>query len=284
MELKKILQILLRRKWIISQAFLVIFITALLSCLFLPRVYEASSSVMIGRAEAASSLLSNLGMDKFQAGGNEVNIENYLELSTTDSIIEKLIKKLQLRDRDGNYLEAKTVLKSVPILANIIPRPCVQVSLVSETAELLEITASSTDAETTAMIADTLGNILIDETFFQQRKEYEAAKNYVELQVKSTKQDYLNILSQIKDFQINNKVVRLETEINSAINRLQALLATKESTTQELFETKAKIEVFHAQFKESRNGNAIPSSVIQKYPRINELKVEISGLEKELAE
>ena len=172
MELKLILQILLRRKWLVLQAFIVIFATAVITSFLMPPVYENSASVFIGRAEATSSLLSDLGMDNFARSSDSEIMENYLELATMSPILEKLIIKLQLRNSDGIYLKPKKILSRFPIISSIFPRPYLDIELTSDTADLLEITSMASDPETAAIIANTTAEILIDENFKQQKKEY----------------------------------------------------------------------------------------------------------------
>ncbi len=62
MELKRILQILLRRKWIAIQAFLVIFLTAVIGSLLLKPIYETSAKLWFKPPSVTPSLLTSIGI------------------------------------------------------------------------------------------------------------------------------------------------------------------------------------------------------------------------------
>ncbi|MCK5679567.1 polysaccharide biosynthesis tyrosine autokinase [bacterium] len=273
---------MLRRKWLVLQAFIVIFATAVITSFLMPPVYENSASVFIGRAEATSSLLSDLGMDNFARSSDSEIMENYLELATMSPILEKLIIKLQLRNSDGIYLKPKKILSRFPIISSIFPRPYLDIELTSDTADLLEITSMASDPETAAMIANTTAEILIDENFKQQKKEYKDVRQYVESQIAATKKDYLKVLLETKDFQQKNHVLNLGEEVKNALTKLTQLLTRKESINQQLDEIKAKIRIYHALFE--KRPNVISSSVTQEYGYIEELKKSITDLNIKLAE
>ena len=283
MELKIIWEIILRRKWIVIQAFLVIFLTAIIGSFFMTPVYEVSAKVLIKTSDTASSLLSSIGLEGFKpsARGRGAEIETPIELALVEPLLEEIISKLQLRTGDGNLMKPGDIVMSNFILSKIFPKPYVEAKPVEDT-NLIIINARSTDPEEAAMIANTLAEVYIEENLRQRKVEYKSAREFIEDRIKLVKAAYINALDEIKKFNIREKTIDLKKETETAIDKMAELMKKKTETIINLSEVMAKIETLKTQLsKESET--IVSSSTISENPQIEALKKTLSDLKLQLA-
>jgi capsular exopolysaccharide synthesis family protein len=282
MELKIIWEIILRRKWIIIQAFLIISLTAIIGSLLLPPVYETSAKVYAKTSDTTSSLLSSIGLQGVMtAGKQEVKTETRMELAIVNPVLEEVISRLQLRTKNGTLMKPSELKKSKLITSSIFPQPYVELEIVEDTV-LIEITAQSPDAEEAAMIANTLAGVYIEHNLGEMKEEYRNAKGFIEDQIKLTKSDYFNVLNEIKQFKLAEDTVDLAMETRVAIEAMADLMKKKEDNIIDISDTRAKIETLNTQL--SKQGETVvSSSAISENPQIEMLKKTLADLELELA-
>jgi polysaccharide biosynthesis transport protein len=282
MEIRKLLGIIWRRKWIILQAFLVVFLTAVIGSHLVTPVYESSAKTLIKTSTTASSLLANIGLEDLSSilSSTETDLDTYIELGTVAPLLESVIEKLQIRDGSGRLMKPDR-LKRKSILSAILPHPYVEISQI-EDADLLEIKAISSDPEETAMIANTLAEIFIQDNLMRIRQEYTNARSFIEERIQLERANYLSALETIKDFQLRENTVDLETETKLGLNKIVELMKEKEDNIIDLAEVSAKIKTLKSQFERHKK---IPVSniAIRENPQIEELSKTLSVLEVQLA-
>ncbi|MBN2373246.1 polysaccharide biosynthesis tyrosine autokinase [bacterium] len=285
MDLRKILEIILRRRWIIIQAFLIILLSAILCSFFLPSRYSSSAKVIMETSTTASSILSsldltNLAQSRLTKSGTE--IENRIELATSSPILDKVISRLQLKSGNGDLLRHSELKTSGIISSRIFTKPYLEVTQVNDT-DIFKIEASAADPKTAAMIANTLVDVYIEENLRQRRIEFANAKSFIEGQIEVSKAAYLDALEEIKRFKIKEGTVDLNTEINEAIRKVTDLLNEKEKGIIEINKTRAKLDTLKDQLGR-QTGITVSSSAISENPQIDHLKKMITDLELNLAE
>ena len=92
MELKKIWEIIWRRKWIVIQAFFVISLSSIIGSFLLPLVYETSAEILIKTSDTASSLLSNIGLKIAPTPGVRQETERATDIALAN--VEPILKKI----------------------------------------------------------------------------------------------------------------------------------------------------------------------------------------------
>lgn len=283
MELIKIWEIIWRRKWIIIQAFVIISLTALFSSFLMTPVYEASAKVLIETSEATSSFLSSMGLKNLMPlpRGKESSIETPMALATAKPVLDKVITRLQLRDRKGRLMKPDALLKSKFIISRIFPKPYVEIVQVEDT-NLFELKATSVDPEQVSMIANTLAEAYIEENLIQRKEEYRSAREFIQDQIGSVKAGYLKASEEIRIFKTTEKTVDLERETGRAIDRMADLMKGKEDTAINLSEVMARMETLKTQLRRG-NEDIVSSSAISENPQIEALKRKLSDLALELA-
>ena len=282
MELKIIWEIILRRKWIIIQAFLIISLTAIIGSLLLPPVYETSAKVYAKTSDTASSLLASIGLQGVMTGGKkDVETETRMELAIVNPVLEEVISRLQLRTKNGTLMKPSELKKSKFIVSSIFPQSYVELVIVEDT-DLIKITAQSSDADEAAMIANTLAGVYIEHNLGEMKEEYRSARGFIEDQIKLTKSDYFNVLNEIKQFKLAEDTVDLETETRVAIEAMADLMKKKEDNIIDISDTRAKIETLNTQLSK-QSETVVSSSAISENPQIEMLKKTLADLELELA-
>jgi capsular exopolysaccharide synthesis family protein len=285
MEFKAIWSIILRRKWIIIQAFLVISLTTIAASYLLTPIYQTTAKVLNEKSVSESYLLSNIGLQNKNmrtSADAEKEAENNLAVATSKPVLEKVISKLQLTDSNGDLMKPDDLLEYTFVKDDIFPKPYVEVNIV-EDSNLIEIVSESTDPEEAAMIANTLAKEYIEESIRRKREEYRTAKNNIEKQIESIRTNYLSVLENIKNFQLEENTVNIEQETNRAIENMFTLLKAKEDNIINISEVQAKIKTLKEQL-DKQDETRVASSSISENKYIEELKKTIIENELKLEE
>ncbi len=287
MELKAIWNTILRRKWIVVQSVLVVFLSAIIGSFLLTPAYKATARILIKKSDSESYLLSNVGLDSRASPRDIMKIEDHVELVIARPLLEKVITKLQLTDREGNLIEPDSFREYTIIIHEIFPKPTVEVDLVerdemeTEKAEQIQIIARATDPDEAAMIANTVVEEYIAENLRMRKEDFRDARRYIKQQIVSVKAEYIGVLEKIKKFQKREKTVDLETETRESIARLFELMEEKEDNIIRVSEVLASIKKLVDQLNK-QSETAVFSSSINENRAIEELKNTIIEFELEL--
>jgi succinoglycan biosynthesis transport protein ExoP len=288
-ELKRVLQILLRRKWIAIQAFLVIFLTAVVGTFLLKPIYETTAKLWFKPPTVTPSLLASIGMKEIGAfvpsGPTEVDIGSKLILTQVYPLLEKVIYRLQVRDDDGNLLTPDKLIKS-SLLYMIFPAPFI--SVVQDTnSNTITITARSTDVDQATFLSNTLAEVYIEDSETDRKKETQSARIFLDGQIVKVKEDYNKALNDILTFQDKRNTVNLEIETKIAIEKMAELMKQKEDNIIDLSETREKIKTLKTQLgKTSISGQtslSVPILILKENPQIQKIMEDLSQLRSKLA-
>lgn len=292
MELRIIWQIIWRRKWIIIQAFLVIFLTSVIASYLLTPLYETTATVLIKPAVTSSSVLSSIGLQDLNAT-KATGIETHTSLNAVDAVLEKVISSLQVRDHNGDLMLTSDFKASKFLISTILPQPYVTIAPITldftspttdstTSTDLFTITASSSDADESTMIANKVAEFYVEQNLIQRREDYRNSRIFIEEQINKAKTDYVKALEDIKNYKLTKKTVDLDTETKTAIDKMAELLKGKEDSIISLSETKAKIETLKRQLGK-QNETVVSSTALNENPQIAALKISIKDLDLELA-
>lgn len=285
MDLLKIWEILVRRMWIIIQAFLVIFIAVAVCTMMMKPLYKSSAVVYYKQGDSLSSvfssLMSDMGLDSFTtilSSGDEIN--DKAVLAQTSPILEKVISRLQLRDGDGNLLTAEKLLKP-GIKSIFVPLEKIAVAVVADT-NTIQITANAKDPLEAQYIANTLADVFIEYTKDDVGKEIKTAHNFVTDQIDAVKISYRKVLEELAEYQKKEEVVSLSNEMQVAIAKMADMYTQKQDATLDIMETKARIIKLKEQLaKEAElSGSSKP---ISYSPLLEKLYKDLTDLNQKLA-
>ncbi|MBI3987183.1 MAG: polysaccharide biosynthesis tyrosine autokinase [Lentisphaerae bacterium] len=278
MELKRFLEIINRRKWFVLSAFFLVAGTAWVGSVFLPDFYEATAKFTVRSGGAEESLLSNIGLNNAGARARtEEDIPNRAAMAMTAPILEAVARKLQLRDGEGNFWTPARLAQ----LALLSGRTSFKVERVVNT-EVLRIKARSRDPDEAAMMANTLAEIYIEQNRQEKKEEFRLAKEFVAGNIDTVKKEFLQILTEIKDFKIAENVVDLTLETQRAIERMSDLLMMKENAVVSLAQSKAQLTATRAPLT-NRAELGVSTLAISENRQIELLKKNLGEAEVQLA-
>ena len=286
-ELKRILQILLRRKWLAIQAFLVIFLTAIIGSLFLKPIYETSAKLWFKPPSLTPSLLSSIGLRDLTSfsPSEDIGMGTKVTLTKVNPLLDKVIFKLQVRDDKGQLLKPGSLVKS-SLLYMIFPAPYVSVAP-DVNSTTLTITSRSTDPQEAMFLSNTLAEVYIEESETNRKKETQSARLFIEGQIVKVKDDYNNALRDILTFKSNYNTVDLDIETKIAIEKMAGLMKQKEDNVINISETQEKIKTLRTQLEKTslpgQTSLSVPTLIVKENPQIQKIMQDISDRRAKLA-
>jgi succinoglycan biosynthesis transport protein ExoP len=286
MELARIWEVVRRRKWIIGQALLVVTLVAVFGSWVITPSYEASCRVLIKKAEKGGIELARAGLSNLSsiiATSTDVDINKVLAASRPN--IEKMVLKLQLRDEDGNLMKPDDLVQAgvgATVKGRIFPRPRLRITQYQDT-NVLEIIATSPDAEEAMLMANTLADIMVEKNQTQMRAEYRSARIFLEDEMNKVKGRYHEALVKFNEFQKKESTLNLSAEIKLAIEKMAELMKEKEDNVIDLAEAHAKLNRLKAQLDKLGPDYVSPSS-LKESPQIEILKKRLTELSLQLTQ
>ncbi len=111
MEIKKVWDILTRRKWVIIQSFIVIFGVITIATLLKPKTYIAKCKMVIEGQGTQEALLRSMGLEEVSEmlfSANLSQSSSRMEVETekmlSKPILDKVAQKLNMRREDGSFI------------------------------------------------------------------------------------------------------------------------------------------------------------------------------------
>lgn len=280
MDIKEFFCILRRRMWVAIQAFLVI-VSATIACTYLIHpTYEtyAKLLIMTSPASSSASLFSSTLKDfgSLAAVGSTSEISTTIAVASVRPVIEPVIKKYDLKGRDGKPMSPDTLLKP-GILSYIFPLPYVSIARLGD-ANLFTITCGTKNPKLSQGIANSLAKEIVEFNLKLSREEYSSAKSFIERQIKKVTRDYYKYQSDLKRFKEREQTVDLDSEIKVAIEKVAELYKQKEDNVIDLEQARAKLRVLREQVGKMDLTRIIPS-VMTENPTVKSQRDKIEELE-----
>ena len=274
MELRIIWKIIKRRKWIIIQGFMAVFIAAMAWTLLVKPTYEAKAKILVGDpSKSLSSLLSGIGIGEKSSQmttGFDVksNMENQKNLVVLSILVNKMASRLQLRDSDGYLYSSEKILDKQMIALS--PRPYVSVD-VGEDSTILELIADSTDPAEAQMIIAALSEYYIEDNLNRIREGFTGAKTFIEQQMNSVRENYVNALKAIEVEKKKEKSIDLKSESSLLIQNIERFTTDQITYGRKRYELEASINEIKGQIKDIDKYQK-ESMEFENNPMINDLK------------
>jgi tyrosine-protein kinase Etk/Wzc len=192
-------------------------------------LYKARAKVLLeDSSSSASSFLTNLGMmgqsssSSMSSSSSSDAYDTDIALATLRPLLDGLIKKLHLKQRDGQPTDYERLTESL-LKKILFPEPHVAVAQY-EDASMLKIDAYATSPEEAAKIANMLAELTINERLDRRKKEYKSARLFLQTEIVKVRAEYYASLDKIEAFKIREKSVDLSMESQSLVNKIGSLL------------------------------------------------------------
>ncbi len=277
MELRQLLAIIWRRKWIGIIVFLSFVMGIMGISLTVTPTYDSTAQILLRPSQGADSLLKALGLPSGAFGRSSLSdkeVSTLITIATIKPLADKVAEDLKLqRER----VRAK-IIKAIPfaagilkkvgvdvaemvkpvtgedlvnksIIASIFPRPYVSVEQYGET-NIVEIEATSQDPQEAKDIAEAMANIFMETEREMVAKDFDTVVAVLEKNLASIRQDYDLALEKAETFQQKEHFISIDTEISSVVERLLELTIAREELQVTIDRTMASIEDSRRQLKD----------------------------------
>ncbi len=287
MELSRLWEIIQRRKWIVLQALVITTLVAVIGVHLTPPTYDTSCKILFMPPKKSASFAPGIGLksklSSFITTTSDLSVNRLL--GTTRPYLQKLVLRLQLRDADGNLSVPDSLADpgAIPgIKEKLFPKKRIRIRQ-NEDTNILNIKATSPDPEEAMMMANTLGDIMVEENRKSLQAEYKNAREFVEAQLFSVKESYSQALLSMASFRKEEQTLGLEFEIKLAAQKMAELLKEKEDNIIDLAAARAKLDRLKEQLARENSG-FVSASAIQQNPHINVLKKKLTELRLQLTQ
>ncbi len=287
MELTKIWEVIRRRKWTILQALIVVTLVTVTGSYLIKPSYEASSKVLVMPFKKGAGLeLGKIGLPSLTSiitTSTDLTVNKALAVSRP--YMEKLVSRLQLRDRKGQLISTDKLIQSEPVFSikeMIFPQPRIGIREKEET-NLLNVRAVSSNPEEAMMMANTLAQIMVGENLEHVRAEYRHARIFIEGQISEVKEQYNQALIKLTEFRKKEETLDLRIETRLAAEKMAELLKEKEDNIIDLAEARAKLARLKEQLAQE-NSAFLSASTLKENSHIDVLKKRLTELRLQLAQ
>lgn len=276
MELRHLFEILLRRKWIVINVFLAIFLTILIGTLLIRPWYTATSKVFLQKSTAASTLLSSLGLQGANSAPTsytDTDRSDYLALAKVSAVADKVIQKEHvtrertraiimrrlpflkpiLRAFGVNTTDTTKAMKAEDLtrrslLSFIFPRPYVNISQY-ETSDIIVFEAIDTDPEKASKIANAMARVFVENEVARIRGDFKGAKEFIDNKIKDYDHEYKKALEALREFKEREKTVSIDLETSDLIQKISDLRKSREDVGLNIQKIKASTSNIETQLK-----------------------------------
>lgn len=276
MELLKVWAALLRRKWLFVQAVVYFTAGAAILSFVLPKRYEATAKINIDSSDASLSILSDMDLGEMAQSlvGASDDVETKIALAEMRPVLDEVIWRLQLRDGDGELLQAEKLL--VPgIDGELLAYPYIEIDTQQGT-DILIILATTNNPELSALLADTMVDVYLSQSQDMAKQDTRDALKFVTGELVRLRGEFDTALKTVADAKAREQVIDIDSEVKAAVGRVSELYAARE-------EADAQIADVRAQIRQHGSDNA-DESVDLVSPATQTSNPLIRGLKQSLAE
>ena len=263
MELRKLLDILIRRRWIILQTALIVAITAIVVTYLIRPNYMAVSSVLITSQSSQQMVLDVLPQALRDSSGGQV--ENEIQIIKSPLILLKVRDKIQAVSQEYG-LVGKIRPKSPPIYhqEGIV---YVDVEQVSRQSDVIEISVYALSSKLAAEIANMIVDVYQEEKQSYEQYSYSKVLDLINRQIPNIKSTVEQTAEALKQFQeqrrrlyllirrskpLSGKISELMTESEEDKIHEQAIKAEVASLKDQIKTLQANYELPNEGFTKSR--------------------------------
>jgi tyrosine-protein kinase Etk/Wzc len=241
MEIKKVWDILVRRKWVIIQGFVVIFGIIAIATFLKPKTYLAECKMVLEGRGTQEALLRSIGLEGiseilFSANLSQSNsameIEGMKMLSKP--VLDKVSQKLNMRNEDGSYVPGPSLLMAKGTF-QWYPQRGLAIKP-SKKSSSFAIQGYSPFPQEALDLANTLAEVYLAEDVARKHRETADAARFADEQSKIAKRDWNEAKRKLREFQEQEGLVDINAETQDLINQISSLRAQENMANLSMFE------------------------------------------------
>ncbi|MDJ0795359.1 MAG: polysaccharide biosynthesis tyrosine autokinase [Calothrix sp. MO_167.B12] len=269
LDLQKYLQAC-KRRWLPATSIFVITVSLTASLLpFLKPSYTTEGKLLFQKVDKTSSLTGLGKIGNLQSiVANQTPLTTEIEVINSHPILEKTIKKLQLKDNKGQLFKPEDLKKKIDI------------KIIGAT-DVIQISYKSKKPQEAADVVNTLMTLYIDNQTDKNRSEVIAVRQFINKQLPEIEKEVLNAEARLRKFREQNKVVDLAKEAEVTVLEIAAL--NRQITTLESDLNAVKAQSTKLQSELGLNlEQAMTVNILSTSPEIQSAIAELRTVESEL--
>lgn len=262
-DLREYFWILWRKKWILVVLFVIAVVSAYFVANSMTPIYKTSAMIMLQENDG----MQNLFAGEMFGGGND-KISTYSRMIKTRSFLEQVIKEMDLRNENGDYISASGLNSSITVSS--IPG-----------TDLLEIGIEDSNPKKAMAIVNTLINLFEEQNVQMNRASMAGAREFIEKQKEKVEKDLRRAEDQLLTYKNQNNVVIPTEQAKQTLDKLVEVEGLKYKARIELGAIDASVlRVKQELIMQSEQ--TISSIVISQNSLIKKYKGQIADLESQL--
>lgn len=266
LDLRELFFILWKRKWIV----ILLFIIAVAGSYFLsqqqPRVYQTSAVVLVRGGEGFQDLFGEQ-LSVFADRANRIS--TYTELMKARPILEEVIKKLDLRNEEGELISARSLRGKLSISG-------------SRETNLITITADYNDPLIARDIVNTLAEVFEEENQRMNMAHLHSASEFITEQVETTQTRLSDLEYSLLEYKTDQGLVFPTEQGKALLNKLISLETALGEAEVERGYAQARLNELESYLQQEER-EIISSKTISQNPEVRQLRNWLLDLELELA-
>ena len=233
-------------------------------------IYEAEAKMLFksDRVSALTALNSQMG-EVAALSGQKNPLQTEAEIIRSRPIIEKTIKKLNLKDKSGNFLKATELISKL------------KVKSVGDT-DILALSYESTDPQKAATIINSLMKDYQANNISTNTAEARSAREFLNKQLPEVQKRLIKAEAELRQFKEKNGVVALQEEAQVGVEALKDLSEEIIKAQAFLGEVTTRSEGLQNQL-ELETQQAVAISTLNQSPAVQEALAQYQKVQDELA-
>jgi capsular exopolysaccharide synthesis family protein len=278
MEIKRIWDILVRRKWVILQGFIVVYGIIAIATFLKPKTYLAEVKALIESEGTQEALLRSMGLEELNQMLSASNISQTASVMEVESakmlsksVLDKVAQKLNLRMPDGSYVPGPNLAYaqgtfSWKSLRGLKIKP-------AKRSAMFFVQGYSPNPQEAQDLANALAEIYIAEDVARKHRETADAARFADEQSKIAKRDWNEAKRKLREFQEQEGVVDISVELQTLITEIADLRAQQNMMDLSLQEIGAMEADLQGQ------SSMVGGSTISSHSQISNLKADLAARE-----
>lgn len=222
-DLREVIAVFRRRWWLILALLVTGVVVAILYTAAAPRVYQATTSVLVDTASSRSSSSEMPLLNDLTALTKSRSIQTQAEIMKSHPIVMAALKRLPSGDVASVRLDG------------------IQVKPLRDT-DIIEITVPSASPEMSAKMADAMAQCYIEQTQQDNRGDIRSALSYLSDQLDTTKPELQRARLDLMAFKERNLTVDLSSEITALIGQHAQWEAAEQDSEAELASSRSELK------------------------------------------
>ncbi|MEM6400051.1 MAG: polysaccharide biosynthesis tyrosine autokinase [Cyanobacteria bacterium P01_D01_bin.116] len=264
----------LKRRWVPGlAAFFPVFLLSLLSSSLKKPTYVAEGTLQFQRTNASSSLTefgTNIGKLESVAQDNISSpLQTEAEIIRSVPVVQKTIKKLNLRDKDGSILKYQDFLEKLTV------------SDIKKT-DVLTVSYKDSEPQKAAKIVNSLMAAYLEHNVSARRKAATSAREFIERQLPQAEAVVGKAEAELANFKEKNKVYALQEEASQSIQVLGNLQNQVGEIKTKLADNSARSQQIRKQLDVSPQ-QALNMTSLNQAEGVQDILKEVQQVESQLA-